>query len=784
MIRHYTGSKKLFHTNESVLNDVFEATVTESGNGAFDLDLTCSIEYAERIKKQDIITASTPRGDQPFRVYQIEKSLSELHIRARHIFYDLASNYIEDGRPTDTTAAGAFAHLKERCTPACDFEFVSTQDKINTAYYIRKTMLEALMGADNSILARWGGYLIRDGYRIELLNEPRKRGKRLEIGRDILGVTALEDTSEVITIVQPTWVREGEIVEMLPEKFIFSPNIHKYAVTRTAELRIELSDEEKLWPVKNLQQKARAEAQAFLAKADKPLVNYEIDIVDISKTEQYKDFEVLHELDIWDEVTVRVSELNLDLTAAVISYEWDALLNVMKKVELGNARPTTGQGITQSQQKLERKIEETHASIISEVTQMQEEQADLLTGAKGGSIVFVYDADGYPIEMLTLDTKSIGTAKYVIRLNSAGLGFSKNGVNGPFDIAMTAEKGLFAKFIYGLKVTTAMLEAGAVTTSKLASQAVTANKIAARTITANKIRSGTITANEIKSATITAREIAGSTITAAEIASNAIEARHIKANAITADKITTGKLQGRGSSYFDLDSGKINAVNASFSGSISASSITGSSMSAGGGWGSTSSYDFGTDGTSSTRKQTAQSFNYQSGKIQNGVQIGSDMKVSSSGVRLNVGSKTAVFENTGTAWLGIWQGSPDIASNAIWAVRQDGQVVTGSDRRLKENIHRFDPQEAIDFMRTFNFYDFDLKTTGDHRVGVIANFFKYNDHRLAPLIISEIQDDILGVNYEQLSIIAMAAFKALDEQTQKLEDRIEKLEERIAALEQ
>lgn len=748
MIRHYTGSKKLFNTNESVLNNVFEATVTESGNGAFDLELTCSIEYADRIKKQDIITASTPRGDQPFRVYQIEKNLNELHVRARHIFYDLASNYIEDGRPTDTTAAGAFTHLKEKCSPSCDFEFIATQDKINTAYYIRKTMLEALMGADNSILARWGGYLVRDGYRIELLKEPRKRGKRLEIGRDILGVTALEDTSEVVTIVQPTWVREGEVVETLPEKFIFSPNIHKYAVTRTAELRIELSDEEKLWPVEDLQKKARAEAQAFLEKADKPLVNYEIDIVDISKTEQYKDFKVLHELDIWDEVLVRVGDLGLDLTAAVIAYEWDALLDVMKKVEVGNARPTTGQGITQSQQKLERKIEDTHASIISEVTQMQEEQADLLTGAKGGSIVFVHDADGFPIEMLTLDTKSIGTAKYVIRLNSEGLGFSKNGVNGPFDIAMTAEKGLFAKFIYGLKVTAAMIEAGAITTEKLATGAVTARKI----------QSGTITA--------------------AEIASDAIKARHISAGAVTADVITTGKLQGKGSSYFDLDRGVINAIDGHFSGNVTSSTITESSMSAGG-WGSSSSYSFSGDGTSSTKKQTAQSFEYQSGHINNGVTIGRDLTVSSSGVRLNVGGKTAVFENTGSAWLGIWSGNPDIASNAIWAVRQDGQVVTGSDRRLKENIRRLDPQEAVDFMRSFNFYDFNLRATGDHRVGVIANFFKYNDHRLAPLIISRIQDDILGVNYEQLSIIAAAAFKAVDERLQDLEAKVANLIERL-----
>lgn len=381
---------------------------------------------------------------------------------------------------------------------------------------------------------------------------------------------------------------------------------------------------------------------------------------------------------------------------------------------------------------------------------------------------------------ITMDGDTTATSNYATQIVSGGMRIADSKkADGTWDWTTIATgKGFLAQKMFADKITGRLIEANTITASNIASRTITANEIKSATITAAQIKGGTITAaeiasntitaNEIKSATITADQIASRTITAAEIATDAITARHIRADAITADLIKTGRIQGRNSSsYFDLDSGYINATKGYFSGSITAANISQSTMSAGS-WGG-SAYNLTSTGTIKTDHQTAYSFDYFSGKIWNNVEIGNYMNVTSNGIRLSISGKWAVFERTGSAWLGIWNGSPDIADNALWAVLNTGAVVNGSDRRLKKNIVRLDPAEATEFLRTFDFYDFDMRSTGEHRIGVIANFFEFSEHRMANLVYADMQDGILGVNYERLNTIGIAAIKDLDRRLQILE---------------
>lgn len=66
-----------------------------------------------------------------------------------------------------------------------------------------------------------------------------------------------------------------------------------------------------------------------------------------------------------------------------------------------------------------------------------------ITGIDGGYIV-INDSnnDGYPDELLILDTPSISTAVNVWRFNSAGWGFSSNGYNGPYTLAAIIGDGV------------------------------------------------------------------------------------------------------------------------------------------------------------------------------------------------------------------------------------------------------------------------------------------------------------------------------------------------------
>jgi len=83
----------------------------------------------------------------------------------------------------------------------------------------------------------------------------------------------------------------------------------------------------------------------------------------------------------------------------------------------------------------------------SEIDTAIQNATQLITGGMGGNIVFVYDADGKPIEMLIMDTADTATAVHVLRINVNGIGFSSTGINGPYTSAWTLDGQFVADFI-------------------------------------------------------------------------------------------------------------------------------------------------------------------------------------------------------------------------------------------------------------------------------------------------------------------------------------------------
>ena len=71
----------------------------------------------------------------------------------------------------------------------------------------------------------------------------------------------------------------------------------------------------------------------------------------------------------------------------------------------------------------------------------------LITGADGGYVRFIYDADNKLTEIVIMDTEDIATAVKVWRWNSGGLGYSSNGYAGPYTTAITQNGAIVADFI-------------------------------------------------------------------------------------------------------------------------------------------------------------------------------------------------------------------------------------------------------------------------------------------------------------------------------------------------
>ena len=70
---------------------------------------------------------------------------------------------------------------------------------------------------------------------------------------------------------------------------------------------------------------------------DKPQITATVEFLPLEDTEEYKDFAVLESVYLGDTVKIFHKNLKLELSAKVISYEFDTLSKRYNKVILGNA---------------------------------------------------------------------------------------------------------------------------------------------------------------------------------------------------------------------------------------------------------------------------------------------------------------------------------------------------------------------------------------------------------------------------------------------------------------
>lgn len=96
----------------------------------------------------------------------------------------------------------------------------------------------------------------------------------------------------------------------------------------------------------------------------------------------------------------------------------------------------------------------------------KENAAAMLNLASKGNIHYVYDEEGRPTEMLIMDTNDIDTAQKVWRWNINGLGYSKNGIDGPYDIAITIDGGIVADFVTVGSLSADRIKGGTITASE------------------------------------------------------------------------------------------------------------------------------------------------------------------------------------------------------------------------------------------------------------------------------------------------------------------------------
>lgn len=506
------------------LSDAISCIVTEERNGPYELEMQYPItgQYFSELQHSRIIyaTPADGKGEQPFRIYRIEKPLNGIcTIYAEHISYELA--HIPVKPFSAATCAAALNGLVTNSGQTNPFT-VWTNKSVTANYTLRepKTFRELLGGVQGSILDVYGkGEYEFDKYLVKLyVNRGTDSGVVIRYAKNLTELVNDENIEEVYTGVCPYWASENGTVVMLPEVAIWAPTAANYPYKRTKI--VDFSDEFEEQPTVA---QLRARTNKFIEDNDIgiPKVTIDVSFVPLWQTEgaslgspqfdlvipgrvegdtlvdvagrvegdtvyledayfeiSFNDYKVLERVHLCDTITVQYDALGVSYKAEVIKTVFDVLRDRYESIEVGEPKTTLASIVTDIDSDISRvEAEVTGDDITQRLMEYVDHQTELITGGLGGYVIIGQNANGEPEEILIMDTADKTTATNVIRMNRNGIGFSTTGYSGPFTSAWTIDGTFNASFIGAGSITGAQIAANTITASNIAANAITAGNI-------------------------------------------------------------------------------------------------------------------------------------------------------------------------------------------------------------------------------------------------------------------------------------------------------------------
>ena len=431
-----------------------EPIITEKLNGTFELqfDYLLTGNNAQYLENFNYIKVWYDDDYQLFYIERVRKQRNKISVYALHIAFTLTKNNLSDVRPTDLTAIAALDYILKRTDEKHYFNAVgnATKGGTSTMYFINKNPIEALLTADNSIINRLGGEIKYNNFNIGLYDQVgNDNGVAVLWGKNLKQFEQDNDISSVITRVIPI----GKDGLTLPEGHIDSPLIESYPfpLIKTIDIDVGIEEDESKTEEQlrnDAYEKMRKEVQKlFDAGLDKPTTTVKIDWQDLSKTEEYKNYQFLEKIKLGDTITVK--SLNVLVKTRVIETKYNCLSKKFISFTLGDAKDNLFDGTSRIVQK---EIKNLNLNPDSLLKQAQDNATKLLVNAMGG---YVYKTNN---ELYIMDTDDPKTATRVWRWNINGLGYSKSGINGPYGLAMTMDGQIVADFITTGKMSVERIE--------------------------------------------------------------------------------------------------------------------------------------------------------------------------------------------------------------------------------------------------------------------------------------------------------------------------------------
>ena len=455
MIKVFNANERVFTNNGEKILHPLKAVISKEDNSDYELELETRIDDKDFIINDKIIVCDTPWGEQGFRVYNPQKKSNKITCTCKHLFYDTASYLIKDAYVVDKTCNDALDHLNNACDSVTPFTTLSDIQEINSLRIVRKSLEEAI----SNVLESYGGHLVRDNFNISILRQiGQDNGVTLRYGKNIQDIQVKEDWSKVVTKLLPV----GKDGLMLDEIYIttsdLNPNNERYGLiydkpyTKTVSFTQDIPEDE--YKIDGeldeeayqnaLKQDLKDQAISYIQTNCVPKINYSV------KAHIDKITNVGDTIEVYDE------RLNIKLMTSVISVKWDCIQERYIEVNFGNFSSKLKNLITETTSVAKAQIKDTvNNEVVPQVETKLKEAYDEIWNALGSSEV-IYDGD----KILIVDALPKEQATNCIMLNSAGISFSKNGINGQFTSAWLIDGTLNMQSINVINLVADMIKGG------------------------------------------------------------------------------------------------------------------------------------------------------------------------------------------------------------------------------------------------------------------------------------------------------------------------------------
>lgn len=279
-----------------LLKEASRCEITDELNGDYSLELDYPLDGLKAcyIQKWNVIRAN----GQLFRIYKIEDSTTDnLRVAyARHISYDLASDFVLDDRVVkgdlkEMIEASIPTYFKPHFTASTDIPIT------NSIYFVRKDGIKCLFDG----LKRWGvGELVRDNFHIAINYSKGIDTGAIFTAQKMEGIELTTDVEEVVTRIMPV----GYDGLMLPEKYIEIPNWSSdtyppFHITKEVKFE-EVKDEGTL----------RELATEYAQEAGFAAINMQVTLSQIQGTTTYNKLYKWNQFEVGDVVTVKHPKLD------------------------------------------------------------------------------------------------------------------------------------------------------------------------------------------------------------------------------------------------------------------------------------------------------------------------------------------------------------------------------------------------------------------------------------------------------------------------------------------